>query len=348
MRLTTKDLIDETDYLTSTEVKGYISNIGYYVYFLVDPFTFQIKYIGKGIYLRALDHYNNCEDEVGLKATWLRKLKKRDKEPLYVIWESYGFTLKQENLAYQQEKNFIDSFGRKGIDRQGTLLNKSNKLGVPLILKTTEQFIKEAKLVHGDLYDYRDVDYFNAHEKVKIYCKVHKSFMQTPDSHLQGSGCRKCGNKRQSLKSRSNTEEFAKKANIIHKGKYDYSEVNYIRAIDKVNIICKEHGKFEQSPNKHLDGNGCPKCGLILKGVRKQKQDTVINQFKAIHGSNYDYSKVIYKYSLEKVLIGCKQCNKFFNQTPAKHKSGQGCPNCKGSKISESLHKYFDKEKDLE
>ena len=28
----------------------------------------------------------------------------------------------------------------------------------------------------------------------------------------------------------------------------------------KSEIICEKHGSFLQSPNKHLSGNGCPKC----------------------------------------------------------------------------------------
>jgi len=36
------------------------------------------------------------------------------------------------------------------------------------------------------------------------------------------------------------TQEFIKKANAIHKNKYDYSKVNYINSITKVIIICKQ------------------------------------------------------------------------------------------------------------
>jgi len=339
----TSDLITKDECLTSNEIDT--RRIGYYIYFLIDPFNYQIKYIGKGSNNRLFDHYNNCEYEEGKKASWLRKLKKRGKEPLYVIWESYGFDLEQENQAYRDEKTFIDGFGRKGIDKQGTLLNKSNKLGVPLIVKTTEQFIEEAVSIHGDRYDYSLVDYRSAQRYVDIICPIHGVFQQYPDNHIVGQGCPKCGYIVAGKKTRSNTKEFIIKADKVHKGKYDYSKVNYVRAIDKVDIICKEHGIFKQSPNKHLDGNGCPKCGSI-RGSTRAKQDTVIKQFKAVHGSKYKYDKVIYVYALEKVLIGCRECNQYFEQTPAKHKQGQGCPHCKGKKISESLVQYFKDEKD--
>jgi hypothetical protein len=37
----------------------------------------------------------------------------------------------------------------------------------------------------------------------------------------------------------------------------------YVFNKDKVIITCKEHGDFEQVPNMHLAGNGCPKCGSV-------------------------------------------------------------------------------------
>ena len=47
------------------------------------------------------------------------------------------------------------------------------------------------------------------------------------------------------------TELFIQKAKLIHDDKYDYSKVNYINNNIKINIICKIHGDFEQSPSKH-------------------------------------------------------------------------------------------------
>ena len=53
---------------------------------------------------------------------------------------------------------------------------------------------------------------------------------------------------------------FIEKAKRIHGNKYDYSLVDYIKAIEKVNIICPVHGIFQQTPNVHLSKSGCPKC----------------------------------------------------------------------------------------
>ncbi len=51
-------------------------------------------------------------------------------------------------------------------------------------------------------------------------------------------------------------EQFMEK----HGDRYDYSKVKYTNSKEKVIIICKEHGKFEQTANQHKQGNNCPKC----------------------------------------------------------------------------------------
>ena len=59
------------------------------------------------------------------------------------------------------------------------------------------------------------------------------------------------------------TEEFILKAKKIHGDKYDYSKTLYIRARDKVQIICKKHNyEFLQVANSYLNGAGCRLCGL--------------------------------------------------------------------------------------
>ena len=91
--------------------------------------------------------------------------------------------------------------------------------------------------------------------KIEIVCKTHGVFLQTPNSHLQGSGCPFCyGNKK------LNTELFIEKAKILHNNKYDYSLANYRNWNSKIEIICKTHGVFKQSPSLHLQREGCPKC----------------------------------------------------------------------------------------
>lgn len=57
---------------------------------------------------------------------------------------------------------------------------------------TTEEFIKRARAVHGDKYDYSKVEYVNSHTKVCIICPEHGEFWQTPSNHMRGKTCKVC------------------------------------------------------------------------------------------------------------------------------------------------------------
>lgn len=59
--------------------------------------------------------------------------------------------------------------------------------------KSTEDFIKDAIEVHGNFYDYSQVEYKNSHIKIIIICLVHGAFEQKAYTHLNGAGCPKCG-----------------------------------------------------------------------------------------------------------------------------------------------------------
>ena len=58
--------------------------------------------------------------------------------------------------------------------------------------KTTDEFVQDAKQVHGNRYDYSDVHYKHKDFNVVIICHKHGAFYQSPHNHLLGSGCPKC------------------------------------------------------------------------------------------------------------------------------------------------------------
>lgn len=132
---------------------------------------------------------------------------------------------------------------------------------------------------------------------------------------------------------RKTTKEFIEEAITIHGNYYDYSKVQYKNAHTHVTIICPIHGEFIQKPNNHLFGNGCLKCGFIKTGKsRSITQETVIKQFKKVHGNKYDYSLVNYVGDNKNITIICPEHGKF-QQTPSNHKNGRGCSKCGGRYI---------------
>ena len=59
-------------------------------------------------------------------------------------------------------------------------------------IPTTEEWIKKAKQVHGDKYDYSKTVYINSQTNICIICPEHGEFWQLPSTHLKGSGCPLC------------------------------------------------------------------------------------------------------------------------------------------------------------
>jgi len=128
------------------------------------------------------------------------------------------------------------------------------------------------------------------------------------------------------------TEQFIEKAKLKHCDKYDYSKVEYIKANDKVIIICREHGEFLQTPQKHLSG-GCILCGYL--SITNNKELFILKS-KKIHDDKYDYSQVEYINNNINVKIICKEHGEFL-QLPRTHLSGSGCTLCKIKNLRKRL-----------
>lgn len=199
---------------------------------------------------------------------------------------------------------------------------------------TQDDFIKRAKEIHEDKYDYSKVNYVNNYTKVCIICPIHGEYWQKAGTHLRGAGCKKCALEND----KSNTQEFIARAREIHGDKYDYSKVEYVNSQTKVCIICPEHGEFWQTPSKHLYNRGCPECGKIRTHLAQfSNTQEFIEKAKQVHGDKYDYSKVNYINAIfEKVCIICPEHGEFW-QTPCNHLHGDRCPKCKISKLEEKV-----------
>ena len=187
---------------------------------------------------------------------------------------------------------------------------------------STEEFIKKAKAIYGNVYDYSKADYKGNKEKVCVICPDHGEFWVTPNNHLRGSRCPECYGT-----PKKTTEQFVILAKKIHNDKYDYSKVVYKGNKEKVCIICPKHGEFWQSPYSHLKGSQCPICS----GVQKITIPIFIERCTKIHNGKYDYKDVHFKNLHDYVSIICPKHGKFW-QRASVHYRGYGCPICGGSK----------------
>lgn len=126
-------------------------------------------------------------------------------------------------------------------------------------------------------------------------------------------------------------EEFINSCTKKHNGKYDYSKTVYTKGDLKISIICPSHGLFTTRAKKHKnDGSGCPGCAKEAVGLRfKLSQKEFLEKCHEEHGKRYDYSKVKYTHSHDRIEIVCKT-HGIFRQIASDHSRGQGCPKCNG------------------
>jgi hypothetical protein len=159
-------------------------------------------------------------------------------------------------------------------------------------LLTNQEIINDFNKVHNNKFNYSLVDYKNTYTKIKIICPIHGIFEQLPSHHKRGIGCKGCFKD----KITSSIDKFIIKSNLIHNNKFNYSLVNYINAHTKVKIICKKHGIFEQTPNKHLCGRGCPICNES-KGEKEIKTFLINNNIN--YKTQKTFEKCFYKQKLK-------------------------------------------------
>lgn len=139
---------------------------------------------------------------------------------------------KKHGVFIQRPKNHLDGQGCRRCFTESLFLN-------------TKIFIERSTIIHQNKYDYSLVDYVNNYKKVRIVCKEHGEFIQSPNNHLNTKqGCPMCKFKN----SRVDFEHFIKKSHEKHGNKYKYDNINpeEFRFSKKVKIIIYHHLDIQQ------------------------------------------------------------------------------------------------------
>ena len=208
---------------------------------------------------------------------------------------------------------------------------------------TTEEFVRRARLVHGDKYDYSPTVYVKWKESVLMVCPIHGEFEQTPANHLRGCGCRKCGMIKRDAKNRRTIDEFIAKAILVHGNKFDYSLIKeYVNSKTDVSIKCNTCGHvFQCTPNEHLRGRGCKKCKWTKQSER-QKGNPNLGARKLLFGvARVDVPYVVGKTPAyihwTNVLVRC--CDESYKEKKPTYKD---CTICEEWKLFSNFKKWFD------
>lgn len=207
---------------------------------------------------------------------------------------------------------------------------------------TLQKWLEHCKEIHNGYYDYSKVESlggdFDFYGKVDIRCKKHGWFQQVACNHYHGKGCDKCAHETVANARRITEEQFVKRANAKHKGFYIYDDLRYQGLKEEVYIICPIHGEFIQVAKDHLDGCGCPKCGIEkAREARLITQEEAIMKARLIHGDKYDYSEMEYNGMNNFVYPICPIHGKFRQLASLHILNGGGCPKCSESKLERAV-----------
>lgn len=166
--------------------------------------------------------------------------------------------------------------------------------------------------------------------------------MITPDKHLsKKGGCRQCKSNAARSRHGKSRETFIAEAQVRHGDLYDYKDLVYVNAKTHVVIHCRKHKvRFEQTPDAHLSGSGCPGCkrenikqGNALNYAQRSVDfDEFLNRARATHGSHYQYDRSSYTGFGENVNITCPS-HGVFRQRAERHAKGSECRRCAIDKL---------------
>lgn len=193
------------------------------------------------------------------------------------------------------------------------------------IKKTPEQYVKECK---EKGYDLPVEGYVTANKKIKHECKYGHIYEQTPNAHLRGQGCSVC-----SGSFKKTPEQYVKECK--DKG-YDLPLEDYINNSTKIKHRCNQGHTYEQSPNNHLNGKGCPVCN----GTPKKTSEQYIKECRE---KGYDLPLEDYINNRTKIKHKCNKGHVYL-QSPDMHvgKYNQGCPICKESHGERFIRTYLE------
>ncbi len=161
--------------------------------------------------------------------------------------------------------------------------------------------IKKFENVHSNRYDYNDVCYKNSITPCNIKCKVHGVFSQVPASHIQGHGCPKCAASKRGNHRVKNAAVVIKGFKQVHGELYNYDAVKYTNSKVPIDIVCAAHGTFQQTPNNHSKGQGCPMCALT--GFNRSKHG-LLYYIKVEYKGQIAYKIGITNHSIKKRYVG--------------------------------------------
>ena len=185
--------------------------------------------------------------------------------------------------------------------------------------KTTEQFVKELKIINPEITVIGNN--INYQTKIKIQHTCGNKWEATPNHLLKGTSCPKCSKIKTSKKQTKTTEQFVKELKIINP---EITVIGkYVNSRTKTQVQHSCGNKWEVTPKSLLKGTSCPKCAGLVKKTTEQ----FVKELKIINPE----ITVIGKYINSRTKIEVQHsCGYEREASPNSLLKGASCPKCAG------------------
>ena len=125
-------------------------------------------------------------------------------------------------------------------------------------------------------------------------------------------------------------DRYTVSPNAVYKGNHE-----------KVEIVCKKHGRFMIEANAILHKHGCKECRRETIGKdRALSQEEVINRLKKTWADKYDLSEIKYVNARTKITPICKIHGKFETRF-SDFENFHGCPFCNESNLENEINSFL-------
>ena len=194
---------------------------------------------------------------------------------------------------------------------------KINKQNSPLFAQGKAKWIAFVNAYNGS-YDFSSSVYAGMNKKVSFVCPAHGTVQADAKNLINGKKCQQCAFADRIGRNRITKNKTLQRFIQQHGDRYDYSLVQYNGQQSPVTIICKRHGKFEQKPEYHWSGSGCPQC--YAADIRGQSQKDTLESFTSklhnVFGDLFDTSEAVYVNSQTSINVRCIKHNTVCNTRP--------------------------------
>lgn len=188
----------------------------------------------------------------------------------------HGDTYDLSKVEYKSSRTPLRIICRQHGEFNPTSINFIHSgTGCPKCIGRGADWIGRFKEVHGDRYDYSLVEYIDYKIPVKIICRAHGEFKQSPDNHYRnGHNCPKCAHVGLRKERQLPFTTVVTRAKKLHGDKFTYSCDSWENLNTSYIKVTCSHGVFEQLGVNLLAGKvSCQKCGNMKSAPEQEVAD---------------------------------------------------------------------------